>query len=57
MNITARILKKSSKKVRGDYWEHECNRCDYVWYSVTAEPKTCANLKCKSHYWNRERVR
>ena len=46
-----------SKKVDGDYYRHECNRCGHVWYSTTADPKTCASHACKSPYWNKERVR
>ena len=46
-----------SKKVDGDYYRHECNRCDYVWYSKKEEPQVCANQKCNSPYWNKERVR
>ena len=36
---------------------HECNRCGYIWTSKDKEPKTCANPKCRSKYWNKERVR
>ena len=46
-----------STKVDGDYWRHECNRCGKVWYSVNSTPKNCASVKCKSPYWNKERVR
>ena len=46
-----------SMKVDGDYWRHECNRCGKVWYSIKAEPKNCAGVKCKSPYWNKARVR
>lgn len=45
-----------SKKVDGDYWRHECNRCYYIWYSMAANPKTCASITCKSPYWNKPRV-
>jgi hypothetical protein len=40
----------------------ECNRCFYKWFPrITREgktviPKTCPNTKCKSPYWNKERV-
>ena len=34
----------------------KCNRCNHSWYSRTPnEPKVCP--KCKSPYWNKERVR
>lgn len=33
-----------------------CNRCLYSWYPKTESiPKTCANPKCRSPYWNKER--
>jgi len=31
-----------------------CKRCGYIWASVK-EPKYCANEKCNSPYWNKER--
>ena len=35
-----------------------CTRCGWQWYPKTPEkPKTCANQKCRSPYWDRERVR
>ena len=40
----------------------ECNRCHYTWYprisrnGQTVIPKSCANVLCKSPYWNKERV-
>ena len=34
----------------------ECNRCGYKWATrLDREPKCCS--KCKSPYWNKERVR
>ena len=38
-------------------WSHHCGRCDYQWASRTESPKTCANEKCRSPYWNKKRVR
>ena len=36
----------------------ECTRCGFKWYPRTPEkPKTCANQKCRSGYWDRPRVR
>ena len=36
--------------------ELECNRCNHKWNPRTPkEPKVCP--KCKSPYWNKERVR
>lgn len=32
-----------------------CNRCGYAWV-MTKTPGTCANQKCRSPYWNKERV-
>ena len=46
-----------SLKVDGNYWRHECNRCRKVWYSTKPNPMCCANVKCKSPYWNRPRIR
>jgi len=40
----------------------ECNRCGYRWYprisreGETVIPMSCANILCKSPYWNKERV-
>jgi hypothetical protein len=50
------LIDMLSKKVDGDYYRHECNRCNYVWYSTVADPKTCASKTCKSPYWNKKRV-
>lgn len=34
-----------------------CNRCNYNWTpKEDAIPKTCANKKCKSPYWNKKRI-
>lgn len=37
------------------YWH--CLRCGYVWpvKDPTKRPKSCANVKCKSPYWDRPR--
>lgn len=36
----------------------KCKRCDYEWIPRRDEPpKTCASKKCKSPYWNKERIR
>lgn len=33
-----------------------CTRCGYTWFQRGDKlPKTCANPKCKSPYWNVER--
>lgn len=38
--------------------EHKCNRCGHSWKPRQDElPKVCPNPKCKSPYWNSERVR
>jgi hypothetical protein len=36
----------------------KCLRCGYEWYAKDPEkpPKTCPNPKCKSSYWDRERM-
>lgn len=46
-----------SEKVDGGYYRHECNRCGRIWYSKNMDPKNCADVKCKSPYWNKKRVR
>jgi len=34
----------------------KCNRCNYEWTPHKGTyPKTCANLSCKSPYYNQER--
>ena len=34
-----------------------CLRCGWEWFPVKdGEPKTCTNPKCRSPYWNKERV-
>ena len=55
--IYVRCKADMSMKVDGDYWRHECNRCGKVWYSTNENPRCCASVKCKSPYWNRQRVR
>jgi|GEM_PF-2600308 len=32
-----------------------CKRCGYEWIPRTKEVRTCANSKCRSPYWDRER--
>ncbi len=39
---------------------YRCERCGYEWlprYQDSAPPTVCANLQCKSPYWNRPRQR
>ena len=36
---------------------HNCNRCNHKWIGTLAEPKTCANPKCRTPYWNKPRIR
>lgn len=34
--------------------KQKCLRCGYEWYPKTPDiPKTCANPKCRSPYWNK----
>jgi len=34
----------------------KCKRCGYEWYPRTpVAPKNCANPKCNSPYWNKDR--
>lgn len=51
------VFVMGTEKADGRFWRHECNRCGNVWYSRKESPKSCANSKCKSPYWNRARVR
>jgi len=41
----------------GKYWTHICNRCGNHWVSRLETPKSCANRKCRSIYWNKSRER
>ena len=36
---------------------HRCNRCKHEWAGKIENPKTCANPKCRTPYWNKPRVR
>ena len=46
-----------SSKIPGtELWLHTCNRCKNKWTSKMQWPKTCANTKCRSPYWNKPRV-
>lgn len=44
------------RKKPENYFLNTCNRCGHTWQGATDSPKTCANKKCKSPYWNKERV-
>jgi rubrerythrin len=35
---------------------HKCLRCGYVWISKNEAPLSCPNKKCRSPFWNKERV-
>lgn len=42
--------------------EIKCNRCGYCWFPKIVRgkiiiPISCANLECKSLYWNKQRTR
>lgn len=55
-NLRMRGLKKITVE------QLECNRCHYKWFpritreGTTVIPKVCPNPKCKSPYWNKERI-
>ena len=36
---------------------HNCNRCYHQWLGKLENPKTCANPKCRTPYWNKPRIR
>jgi len=44
-----------SKELFTNTWLHECNRCKHKWISHKENPGTCANVKCRSPYWNKKR--
>jgi len=33
----------------------KCKRCGYEWVPKQEEVRTCANPKCRSVYWDKER--
>lgn len=35
---------------------HKCLRCGWEWFSSQVKPKTCPNPKCRSAYWDREKI-
>lgn len=37
----------------------KCKRCGHEWYPRTPGvlPRVCPNPKCKSPYWNKERIK
>lgn len=44
------ILESYEEKV------YHCLRCGHIWSSKSKDkPKTCANKKCRSPYWDRPR--
>ena len=46
-----------SYKVNLEMKVHNCNRCEYEWAGKLEVPKTCANPKCRTPYWNKPRKR
>ena len=45
-----------NKEMNEPIYKVECNRCHYKWYPRTNKiPNNCANPKCRSPYWNKER--
>ena len=47
----------TSMKMEGNYCRHECNGCNYVWYSKKESPKNYNNKKYNFPYWNKMRIR
>jgi len=45
----------TTKEISPGIFLHTCNRCEKSWTSGNKSPGTCA--KCRSPYWNKERVR
>lgn len=50
------IVEGSTVAAEGGYWMHQCGRCGYVWFSRNVAPRTCNSRRCRSPYWNRERL-
>lgn len=46
-----------SQQISKGIWLHECNRCKHKWTSKIENPGSCANIKCRSPYWNKPRIR
>ena len=50
-------FKIMSQEIVKGIFLHHCLRCDFNWTSKAASPGSCANQKCRSPYWNKERIR
>lgn len=46
-----------SQEIAKGLFLHKCLRCNYEWVSKAFSPGSCANQKCRSPYWDKERVR
>jgi len=57
MDEIAQILIKRTDSIVSKLNSHSCNRCEYEWLSKIENPKTCANPKCRTPYWNKPRIR
>ena len=44
-------------KIKPKPYLHNCNRCGHEWSGNLQVPKTCANPKCRTPYWNKPRKR
>ena len=55
--LRRRVLTSQINKVTPKLFIHNCNRCNHKWIGKLAEPKTCANPKCRTPYWNKPRIR
>jgi len=50
-------LTKQISVIESKLYFHSCNRCKYEWVGKLKTPKTCANPKCRTPYWNKPRIR
>lgn len=58
MNHLTKTMVECPKCGHGFSLQLECNRCGHKWRPRTdKEPLVCPNPKCKSPYWNKERIR
>lgn len=52
-----KILTKQINVIESELSVHSCNRYKYEWMSKLKTPKTCANPKCGTAYWNKPHIR
>ena len=50
-------MTKQISVIESELYVHSCNRCKYEWVGRLKTPKTCANSKCRTPYWNKPCIR